>query len=601
MNRMRSFICAALPSMIISFWAQPARAAIAIDATASRDAASSSTTVSTLSFSTTSANELLLAFVSADNVSSPNTTVTNIAGAGLTWVLVQRTNAQAGTAEIWRAFASSVLPNVTVTATLSQRVLSSITVMSFTGVDTSGANGAGAIGAIGTGNARTGVPAASLVTTRAGSLVLGVGNDWDNAIARTVGTGQVLVHQDLASVGDTYWVQRQVSPTASSGTSVTINDSAPTGDRYNLSIVEVLVGTNQTPNSDLTITKNHSSNFVQGQTGAKYTITATNSGGSATSGTVTVTDTLPASLTPTAISGTGWTCTLATPTCTRGDSLAAAASYSAISLTVNVANNAPSSVTNTATVSGGGETNTSNDTANDVTAINAPPDLTIIKSHSGNFVQGQTGATYTITVTNSGGTATSGTVTVTDTLPPSLTPTAISGTGWTCTVSPTLGCTRSDALATASSYPAITLTVNVASSAPASVTNTATVSGGGETNTSNDTANDVTTITINAVPDLTIIKSHSGNFVQVQTGATYTITITNSGGTATSGTVTVTDTLPPSLTPTAISGTGWTCTLSPTLGCTRSDALATASSYPTITLTVNVASSAPTSVTNTAT
>src|SRR6266403_2411143 len=496
MNRMRSFICVALPSMIISFWAQPARAAIAIDATASRDAASSSTTVSTLSFSTTSANELLLAFVSADNVSSPNTTVTNIAGAGLTWVLVQRTNAQAGTAEIWRAFASSVLANVTVTATLSQRVLSSITVMSFTGVDTSGANGAGAIGAIGTGNARTGVPAASLVTTRAGSLVLGVGNDWDNAIARTVGTGQVLVHQDLASVGDTYWVQRQVSPTAFSGTSVTINDTAPTGDRYNLSIVEVLVGTNQTPNSDLTITKNHSSNFVQGQTGAKYTITATNGGGSATSGTVTVTDTLPASLTPTAISGTGWTCTLATPTCTRGDSLAAAASYSAISLTVNVANNAPSSVTNTATVSGGGETNTSNDTANDVTTImiNAPPDLTIIKSHSGNFIQGRTGATYTITVTNSGGTATSGTVTVTDTLPASLTPTAISGTGWTCTLSPTLGCTRSDALATASSYPTITLTVNVASSAPTSVTNTATVSGGGETNTSNDTANDNTVI-----------------------------------------------------------------------------------------------------------
>src|SRR5882762_4205814 len=475
MNRMRSFICVALPSMIISFWAQPARAAIAIDATASRDAASSSTTVSTLSFSTTSANELLLAFVSADNVSSPNTTVTNIAGAGLTWVLVQRTNAQAGTAEIWRAFASSVLANVTVTATLSQRVLSSITVMSFTGVDTSGANGAGAIGAIGTGNARTGVPAASLVTTRAGSLVLGVGNDWDNAIARTVGTGQVLVHQDLASVGDTYWVQRQVSPTAFSGTSVTINDTAPTGDRYDLSIVEVLVGTNQTPTSDLTITKNHSNNFVQGQTGANYTITATNSGGTATSGTVTVTDTLPASLTATAISGTGWTCTVS-PTlgCTRSDALATASSYPAITLTVNVASSAPASVTNTATVSGGGETNTSNDTANDVTTItiNAVPDLTIIKSHSGNFVQVQTGATYTITITNSGGTATSGTVTVTDTLPPSLTPTAISGTGWTCTLSPTLGCTRSDALATASSYPTITLTVNVASSAPTSVTNT---------------------------------------------------------------------------------------------------------------------------------
>ena len=34
------------------------------------------------------------------------------------------------------------------------------------------------------------------------------------------------------------------------------------------------------------------------------------------------------------------------------------------------------------------------------------------------------------------------------------------------------------------------------STAPASVTNTASVSGGGETNSANDTANDVTTITV---------------------------------------------------------------------------------------------------------
>jgi uncharacterized repeat protein (TIGR01451 family) len=601
MNGMRSFIWAALPSLIIGFWAAPARAAIGIDATASRDAASPSATVSTLPFSTTSPNELLLAFVSADSASSSSTSVTNIAGGGLTWALVQRTNAQLGTAEIWRAFASSTLTNVTVTATLSQRVVSSITVMSFSGVDTSGVNGIGAVGAIGTGNGGTGAPNASLVTTRAGSLVLGVGNDWDNAIARTVGGGQVLVHQDLASVGDTYWVQRQGSPLAPSGASVTINDTAPTGDRYNLSIVEVLASSNQTAAPDLTVTKNHSGAFVQGQSGASYTITVTNSGGTATSGTVTVTDTLPASLTPTTITGTGWTCTLATLTCTRGDTLAAAASYPAITLTVNVASNAPGSVTNTATVSGGGETNTANDTANDATTITVitPPDLTIIKSHSGNFVQGQTGATYTITVTNSGGSGTSGTVSLTDTLPASLTPTAISGTGWTCTLA-TLTCTRGDGLAAAASYPPIVLTVNVAGNAPNSVTNIANVSGGGETNTSNDTASDVTTITISAPPDLTIIKRHSGNFAQGQTGASYTITVTNSGGTATSGIVSVTDTLPASLTPTTITGTGWTCTLA-TLTCTRGDTLAAAASYPAITLTVNVASNAPGSVTNTAT
>jgi uncharacterized repeat protein (TIGR01451 family) len=122
------------------------------------------------------------------------------------------------------------------------------------------------------------------------------------------------------------------------------------------------------------------------------------------------------------------------------------------------------------------------------------PDLAVTKTHSGSFTQGQTsGAAYTITVVNLGTAATSGTVTVTDALPTGLTATAISGTGWTCTLSP-LSCSRTDALAASASYPAITLTVSVASNAPSSVTNTATVSGGGETNTANDTASDATAI-----------------------------------------------------------------------------------------------------------
>src|SRR6185503_7583569 len=152
----------------------------------------------------------------------------------------------------------------------------------------------------------------------------------------------------------------------------------------------------------------------------------------ATSGAVSVTDTLPSGLTATAISGTGWSCVLGTLTCTRSDALAAGASYPAITLTVNVANNAPANVTNSVSVSGGGQTNTGNDTATDPTTINQLPDLTIAKSHTGNFTQGQVGATYSITVTNSGSAATRGVVTVTDTLPTGLTATAISGMGWSC-------------------------------------------------------------------------------------------------------------------------------------------------------------------------
>ncbi len=218
----------------------PGWASIAVDANTSKDQGSTSKTVTTPAFSTNAANELLLAFISTDYRSGANTTVTAISGGSLTWTLVVRTNVQKGTAEIWRAFAATTLSDVSVTATLSESVASSITVMSFSGVDTSGINGAGAVGATGSGNASSGAPTATLITTRNNSWVFAVGDDYDNAVARTPDSGQTLVHQDLASIGDTYWVQMQNSPTAQNGTAVTMGDTAPTSDRYNLSLVEVL-------------------------------------------------------------------------------------------------------------------------------------------------------------------------------------------------------------------------------------------------------------------------------------------------------------------------------------------------------------------------
>jgi len=216
---------------------------LAIDAKTSFDQVTASSTVVTPSFSTVSNDELLLAFVATDYISGANTTVTNVTGAGLSWTLVKRTNTQNGTAEIWRAFATSPLSQVNVTATLSQSVASSITVMTFTGADTSGTNGSGAVGATGTGNSSSGAPTASLSTTRNGSWVVGVGVDFDGAANRTAGPNQTIVHQDLqnlAPANDTFWVQMQNAPTPLSGTTVTINDTAPTTDCYDLSICEVL-------------------------------------------------------------------------------------------------------------------------------------------------------------------------------------------------------------------------------------------------------------------------------------------------------------------------------------------------------------------------
>ena len=86
----------------------------------------------------------------------------------------------------------------------------------------------------------SGAQSVSLTTSAAGSLVYGVGNDWDRAQARTMGSGQTMVHQWVnATVGDTYWVQQLTSPVAASGTTVTINDTAPTNDRWDLTAIEI--------------------------------------------------------------------------------------------------------------------------------------------------------------------------------------------------------------------------------------------------------------------------------------------------------------------------------------------------------------------------
>ena len=82
-------------------------------------------------------------------------------------------------------------------------------------------------------------------------------------------------------------------------------------------------------------------------------------------------------------------------------------------------------------------------------------------------------------------------VTVVDTLPAGVTLVAMSGNGWTC--APFLAtCVRSDSLAAGASYPPILVKVKVAGAGP--LTNTATVSGGGDINTANNTASDPTTV-----------------------------------------------------------------------------------------------------------
>ena len=88
--------------------------------------------------------------------------------------------------------------------------------------------------------------------------------------------------------------------------------------------------------SDLTITKTHIPAIAIPGGTVTYTVTVSNVGSGPSSGAVTVTETPPPGLTVTALSGTGWACTVATRTCTRSDALAPGASYSPITVTTSV-------------------------------------------------------------------------------------------------------------------------------------------------------------------------------------------------------------------------------------------------------------------------
>jgi uncharacterized repeat protein (TIGR01451 family) len=123
-----------------------------------------------------------------------------------------------------------------------------------------------------------------------------------------------------------------------------------------------------------------------------------------------------------------------------------------------------------------------------------PPSLTVSKTHSGSFTQGQQSGTYTVTVSNSGGAGpTSGTVTVTEAVPSGLTLVSLSGAGWTCPGTASNNCIRNDVLNAGASYPSITVTVNVAANATSPQVNSVTVSGGGSSSANTTDSTNITT------------------------------------------------------------------------------------------------------------
>jgi hypothetical protein len=162
-----------------------------------------------------------------------------------------------------------------------------------------------------------------------------------------------------------------------------------------------------------------------------------------------------------------------------------------------------------------------------------PPTLSVTCGHTGNFCQGESGAQYSVVVSNAGPGPTGGSVpaTVVDTLPAGLTPIAASGSGWNYEIiGQTMICTQTNQTAAGTSYPTLTLMVNVSASAPALVVNAVTLTGssdGAHTSNSDTTIINPLNSVITPAP-VNPFPNSSGNQASAPAGASsYSWTITN--------------------------------------------------------------------------
>jgi Bacterial Ig-like domain (group 3)/Dockerin type I domain len=233
------------------------------------------------------------------------------------------------------------------------------------------------------------------------------------------------------------------------------------------------------------------------------------------------------------------------------------------------------------------------------------PSVTVVKSHTATFTQGEQGASFTVNITNNGngptGDPTGGRspMTVTDTLNSAFSYAGFSGTGWSCSATgQTVTCANDSAVAQGNSYAPLTINVNVSPSASGTITNNVQAIGAGAKSATSNTDS----VTISPAPALAIQKSHTGTFTQGQT-AQWTITVSNTAaGSLTYGTITVLDTMPPGYELDSYSSGGsaaWSCSGGNAVVCTTTEGIA-GGAASVINLIVDVPVSSPSTVTNVA-
>ena len=232
---------------------------------------------------------------------------------------------------------------------------------------------------------------------------------------------------------------------------------------------------------------------------------------------------------------TGWDCSSPGAgtqiVCQHAESLASGGGAAEpLRLRTNVAASAPSQWTTAITTRTDGEPATrlaDNDKSFQVTLEKV--DLTLTKTHVPGSIRGGRRGAFTLTASNVGNTASSGTISVVDTVDPAFQSPRASGTGWTCTTTgQKVECTRDGSLAAGASAPAITLYVTVPTSTAGTRESSplARVTNAGDPFPSNDTAADP--VSVVTTSDLSLTKIEPDDLV-VGSIATITYRVRNIG------------------------------------------------------------------------
>ena len=304
----------------------------------------------------------------------------------------------------------------------------------------------------------------------------------------------------------------------------------------------VTVGVNS-PKLEITKTASPTT-FIVGQA-ASYTITVNNTGTADTTEVSTIKDTIPAGLTI----GTPLPANCTNPSgqdivCTIAAGLAAGTGSQ--SFTINVTPTASATNgDNTAYVTGGGDPACAGatDCPGTVTVGVNSPKLEITKTASPTtFIVGQA-ASYTITVNNTGTADTTEVSTIKDTIPAGLTIGTPLPANCTNPSGQDIVCTIAAGLAAGTGSQSFTINVTPTASAT-NGDNTAYVTGGGDPACAGETdCPGTVTVGINTATNITLEKAGPASAL-VNDTLVYTISLGNSGGTASGTVLSVADMLP---------------------------------------------------------